>query len=216
MPQKRLFIVIESINGAGGSTQADQLISHLIKDGYKVTPFHFHQRERGTGQLIQEKFLDTHNQATFSRREQALLYIQDFFTAKESMEEALKKSVVISDRFYTSTMAYQTVGLSGKTRKKMLSWINWLVAEGKSVLPKPDLVISLDTPSAVSLRHLKNQPKDFFENAKKLRAIRRSYLMLAREQKWTIINSMARGKQRSIQDIHAEVWQQVLPLIKGS
>jgi len=220
MPRKtkpRPFIVIESINGAGGSTQANQLVARLKREGYKPLSLHFHQREKGTGQLIQKKFLDTHNQPAFSRREQALLYIQDFFSAKETIEKALAaspKSAVVSDRFYGSTMAYQTLGLPGKERRQVLDWIIWLTQKGAIRLPKPNLVILLDTPPTVSANRLKGQKKDFFENLKKLKAVRDNYLKVAREQKWVVVRSSDKeANQRPIQEIHEEIWQHVTPLL---
>jgi len=146
-----------------------------------------------------------------------LLYIQDFFSRKEDIEKAMqgpKKSLVVSDRFYTSTLAYQTLGLTGLARDSMLEWLRRIIAEGEPALPKPTAVIFLDTPPGVSMGHLRTKNKDYFENLSKLRAIRNSYRKIAQEEKWITINSMTqKGTQRSIEDIHAEVWRHVKPLL---
>ena len=220
---KRPLIVIESINGAGGSTQSGKLVKKLKQEGFQPTFIHFHQRDRATGQLIEEKFLHSSKPQTFSRREQALLYIQDFFSRQEDIEKVVngsRKSVVVCDRYYTSTLAYQTINLSGLKRDSMLEWITWLVSVGRSSLPQPDLVILLDISPHTSLAHLKRADKDLFENFTRQRQIRTSYLKLAREQNWTVIDSMlarraggAGGKQRSIKDIHKEIWSHVEPLL---
>lgn len=206
------FIVIEALDAGGSQTQTNELVKHLRREKYKPLPLHFPQEDRATGQFIYDKFLNSHNRPKLSRREQALIYLQDFYSRKEDIKNYLKKgknSLVVSDRYYTSTLAYQTIGLSGVKRRQMLQWLKNLV-QG---LPKPDAVIFLDTPPQVSLGHLKNKPKDFFENAKKLQAIRRSYLMLAREQKWKVVNSMTGESQRPIKDIHTEVWRHVKHLL---
>lgn len=212
------FIVIEALDAGGSQTQTNVLVKHLKREKYKPLQLHFPQEDRATGRFIYEKFLNSHNKPKLSDREKALMYIQDFYSRKEDIEKALrkgKKYLVVSDRFYTSTMAYQTVGLSGVKRRKMLQWLQYL-AQG---LPKHDLVIFLDTPPRVSLRHLKTQPKNYHERLPKLVAFRRSYLMLAKEQKWVVINSMekpfdfAQGKQRSIQNIHEEVWKHVQKIL---
>lgn len=218
MPKKSLrpFIVIEALDAGGSQTQTDELVEHLKREGLKPLQLHFPQEDRPTGEFIYGKFLNTHNTPGLTHREQALIYIQDFFSRVDDIQAAReggKKSIVVSDRFYTSTMVYQTMNLSGKLRRQMLDWIKFLCFSGTPKLPKPDLVILLDTPPQVSLNHLKGKPKDFFENQRRLTAIRRSYLMLAREQKWVVINSMANGSQRPIKDIHAEVWQHVKPLL---
>lgn len=212
----RPFIVIEALDAGGSQTQTDALAERLQREGRKVVQLHFPQEDRPTGKFIYGKFLNTHNAPRLTRREQALIYMQDFFSRSDDIEAAREKSIVISDRFYTSTMAYQTMNLSGKTRRQMLDWIKFLCFSGTPKLPKPDLIIFLDTPPQISLRHLRNQPKNYHENLPKLQAIRRSYRMLAKEQGWAVINSMdglprakSRGQQRPIQDIHAEIWQHV-------
>lgn len=215
--KKRPFVVIEALDAGGSQTQTNKLVKHLKREGYKPLQLHFPQEDRPTGEFIYGKFLNTHNQPKLSRREQALIYIQDFFSRLQDVESALTashKSLVVSDRFYTSTMAYQTMGLPGQARHQMLDWISFLCFGGAPALPKPDLVVLLDTSPQVSLRHLRNQPKNYHENLPKLKAIRESYLKLAREQKWAVINSMDRqGKQRSVQDIHQEVWRHVIALL---
>lgn len=213
MPKKkqRPFIVIEALDAGGSQTQTNALVKHLKREKYKPLQLHFPQEDQPTGQFIYKKFLNSHNHPKFSAREQALIYIQDFYSRKEDIEKTLRKSLIISDRFYTSTMAYQTAGLTASQRRTMMRWLQYLVHG----LPKPDRVIFLDTPPEVSLRHLRNQPKNYHEKLSKLIMFRKSYLTLAREQKWVIVNSIQKGAQRPIQDIHAEIWEHVLPLIKG-
>lgn len=215
--KKSLFIAIEALDAGGSSTQTDTLVRKLKKEKYNLLKLHFPQEDRGTGQIIYDKFLRYKNKKPFSRREQALLYIQDFFSRKEDIENHLKKnkkSIVVSDRFVTSTMAYQTMGLSGKVKKAMYDWIYWLSYEATPALPKPDLVILLDTPVEIALQHLKKRKKDYFENKDKQTAIRNSYLDVAEKQKWVVINSVdEQGKQRSKQDIHKEIYSHVEKLL---
>lgn len=214
------FIVIESIDAAGGSTQADLLIKKLKKSGFTPHQYHFPQEDRGTGQLIYQKFLHHKGKYSLSRREQALLYIQDFYSRLEEMrslvEQGSKKSILVTDRYCTSTMAYQTINLTGTERQDMLNWLTWLVWRGEPQLLKPNLVILLDNPVELSIKRLSNSKKDYFENQQKLLAIRRSYLRLAQEQRWTIIDNVdiATNKPRTRQDIHREVWEHVSKVLE--
>lgn len=209
------FIVIEAINAAGKTTQFNLLNQALEKAGYEVRQYHFHQRDQATGELIEHKFLHSKaKQASFSRREQALLYIQDFFTRSEEINNFLAREsgrrVVLADRFYTSTLAYQTIGLAGRRRRIMIQWIKWLCEQGIPSLPKPDLVILLDTTVDIAVQHLAKTKKDYFEHRQRLVSLRRSYLRTAAEDGWVVINSVDdRGQQRSIPDIHTEVWRHV-------
>jgi dTMP kinase len=214
----RPFIVIEALDAGGSQTQTNMLAARLKKEKYIPHQYHFPQEDFPTGRLIYDKFLLYHNKRPFSRREQALLFIQDFFSRSGEMhrivEKGKKKDVIVSDRYCTSNMSYQTIGLSGKQRKNMIDWIAWLCWKGQPALPKPDLVILLDTPVDISLQHLASKKKDYHENREKLTAFRRSYVALAREQKWVVITSAnEEGRQRSKKDIHEEVWQHVQRLL---
>lgn len=207
------FIIIEALDGAGKTTQTSRLQTKLKKAGYQVHQFHFPQQDKATGRLIYQKFLNAHNRLKFSRREQALLYLQDFFSKLEDMRQAATRPgrhILISDRYYTSTLAYQTQGLNNASRQKMTQFIKRLAAKGEPALLAPDLVIYLDIPPAMASSHLNQSPRDYFENLTKLRSLRSSYIKTAREEKWTTINCIDdTGKQRSINDIHQEIWQNV-------
>lgn len=216
--EKRPFIVLEALDAGGSQTQTDLLCAHLERDGYRPKQYHFPQEDTATGRMVYDKFLLNKNKFPFSRREQALLYIQDFFSKQEELTEIVvngsKKDVVVSDRFATSTMAYQTIGLTGSARKKMLTWITWLCYKGTPVLPTPDIVLFLDTPVKVSLERLAKKKKDFFETKEKLTAIRNSYLKLAKEQKWVVFNSVdKKGRQRTREELHEEIWDRVQKLL---
>ncbi len=213
------FIVLEALDAGGSQTQTDLLTKRLKKEGYKPHQYHFPQEDRATGRIIYDKFLLYKNKFPFSKREQALLYIQDFFSKQEELSALIspparggvrgggRGAVVVSDRFATSTMAYQTIGLKTTERKQMLDWITWLCYKSTPALPKPDIVLFLDTPVEISLKRLKGKKKDFFETEEKLTAIRDSYLKLAKEQKWKIFQSVDKeGNQRTREELHEEIW----------
>lgn len=217
----RPFIVIEALDAGGSQTQTDLLAKRLKREGLQPHQYHFPQEDRATGRLIYDKFLLHRNREPFSRREQALLYIQDFFSQADDMrrivEKGSKKDIIVSDRYCTSTMAYQTIGLSGLPRKKMMEWLTWLCWKGTPALLRPTVVLFLDTPVDISLKRLEGKKKDFFETKQKLTAIRASYLKVAQQQKWVIINSVdTSNQQRTKQDIHQEVWAHTSKLLAGS
>lgn len=217
MPKKHHpFIVIEALDAGGSQTQTDRLAKKLKKERYRVHQYHFPQEDTTSGRLVYDKYLFSNNEYEFTKREQALLYIQDFFSRVDEMHAIQAKPgkrVILSDRYYTSTLAYQTAGLTGARRQRTLEWIRDICLKEQPKLLKPDLVILLDTPVEISLKHLANKKKDYHENSQQLTSFRNSYLRLAGEEKWTIINSVNdRGAQRSIQNIHQEIWSHVQPL----
>jgi dTMP kinase len=215
---KNPFIVIEALDAGGSQTQTDLLVKRLAKEGFNPLQLHFPQEDRATGQFVYQKFLFAKGWPKMSRREQSLIYIQDFFSRCEDLWKIKtgkdKKALIVSDRFCTSTMAYQTIGLTGRDRQNILKWITWLCFEGQPALPKPDVVVFLDTPVKVSMNRLKDKKKDFFETAAKLKAIRASYLRIAQEQKWVVVQSVDdKGVERTRPDLHEEIWQQVQSLV---
>jgi dTMP kinase len=213
------FIVLEALDAGGSQTQTDLLVGRLQQEGYTTHQYHFPQEDRATGRVVYDKFLLYKNKFPFSKREQALLYILDFFSKQEEFIEILarksKKEILVSDRYATSTMAYQTIGLTGDARKKMLTWIMWLCHKGTPALPVPDMVLFLDTPVEVSLKRLAKKKKDFFETKSKLTAIRNSYLKIAKEQKWMVFQSMDEaGNQKTREALHEEIWSTVKTRLK--
>ncbi len=210
------FIVIEALDAGGSQTQTDLLAGRLKQAKKQVLQLHFPQEDRATGRIIYDKFLLYKNKRPFSPREQALLYIQDFFSRKEDIMTALERGqVVVSDRFCTSTVAYQTMGLTGSAWQKMYDWIWWLCFEGQPALPQPAAVIFLDTPVAVSLTRLKGKKKDYFESKEKLTRIRNGYLKVAKKQRWQVVLSVAAdGRERTREEVHEEIWQLVAPLVR--
>lgn len=208
------FIVVEALDAGGSQTQTNRLAERLGQAPYEVLQLHFPQEDRATGRLIYDKFLLSGRAATFSRREQALLYIQDFFARADEIASWRQRPghVVVSDRFCTSTFAYQTIGLTGRARQAMIDWLTWLCFDGTPALPRPDVVVFIDTPVAVSLQRLRDKKRDFFETQQKLTAIRRSYLRTADEQGWHIVSGVdAKGVERTRDELAAQIWQLVEP-----
>lgn len=208
--KKALFIVIESIDGGGGSTQTMRLAEAAQQRGLKVHQYHFPQEDAPTGRVIYNKFLNNTNKFSLTRREQALLYIQDFYSQADEMSRiraAGSENLIVADRYYTSTLAYQTINLTGQQRQRQIKWIKELCEKGTPRLLKPDLVLFLDTPIIISLQRLKKGARDYHENKQKLTQFRNSYLRIAQEEQWYTINSVDEtGKQRSIDDLQREIW----------
>lgn len=207
-----MFVVVEALDAGGSSTQAEQLTRKLKREKYSPLSLHFPQEDKAVGRIIYDKLLFSNKMGELTRREQAIFYIQDFYSRSEDIKEHLKgkKNAVVLDRFYTSTLAYQTIGLSGVNRKEMMRWLTWLCEEDKPALPKPDLVIFLDTPVSVSLKRLSKKKKDYFENRVKLTAIRNSYLRVAKEQNWVVLDSVdEEGNEKTRSALAKEVWEVV-------
>ena len=106
-----LFITFEGTEGSGKSTQIDILAQRLHAEGYVVRKF----REPG-GTPIGEEIRHTlkHSNANHSMTAEAELLLMNASRAqlvREVIRPALSGgAIVLCDRFYDSTLAYQGYG----------------------------------------------------------------------------------------------------------
>jgi len=198
--QKGILIVLEGIDGAGKSTQAEILMNRLHERGYDVV--YFREPSEGKwGQEIKKKAADPDS---LSPEEELDLFLKD---RKENVEKNLrpaleKKKIVILDRYYFSTIAYQ--GAKGIDQKRIRRVNEEFVVE-------PDLVFFLDVDPREGLDRIKNRKKKdrLFERAEylvKVREIFRSF----RGERFIHIDSSKPKKE-----ISAEIERIVLNYLIG-
>lgn len=133
-----VFITLEGVDGAGKSTQVQSLIAYLEQEGYTVCSL----REPG-GTAISEKIrallLDPENAEMADECELMLYEASRAQLVRQVIEPALAAGeVVVCDRFYDSTHAYQAGGRG--LNETMVSRANALGSCGRT----PDLTLVLD------------------------------------------------------------------------
>ncbi len=181
---KGRFIVIEGIDGAGGETQTKLLKKFLEEKGKKVVLLRYPDRKGAIGRVIYQ-FLERDLELT--PKTLFMLYFTDFLKDAELIESSLKKgNFVIADRYFTSTLAHQSVqGIEISAMLKIAKLMG---------LPKPDLTIFLKIPPEISLKRKYKEKKklDRFEKNKAfLTKVAKTYETLAKKNvfcKWKIIN----------------------------
>ncbi len=194
-----IFIVIEGIDGAGKSTQAKLLAQWFEKRGYEVI-LTKEPTDTAFGKLIRRLVLTGGKEgiidgARISHEAEALLFAAD---RAEHVHKLIKPSlesgkVVISDRYFYSSLAYQWArGLD----------LQWLIDLNRFAV-RPDLVILLDLPVKESMRRINGRSiKTEFDKIVELqRKVRENYLKLAEMfPEIRIVNA-----QNSIEDIHRDI-----------
>ena len=146
---KGLFITFEGTEGCGKTTQAALLAERLRALGHRVRTL----REPG-GTPIGEEIRHTlkhsrHNEAMTAEAELLLMNASRAQLVREIIRPALAAGeIVISDRFYDSTTAYQ-----GHGRQLDLEKVKTIIeiAVGET---KPDLTLLLHVPAEVSAERL--------------------------------------------------------------
>ncbi|MFB9442534.1 dTMP kinase [Dactylosporangium vinaceum] len=157
-----LFIVFEGGEGAGKSTQVKRLAEELRAIGREVVVTH----EPGAtpiGKRIRSLVLDPPGEGgdVVTPRAEALLYAADraHHVASVVRPALSRGSVVISDRYVDSSLAYQGAG-----RTLPVDEVSWLSKWATGGL-KPDLVVLLDLDPSVGLaRAGKRGPVDRLES----------------------------------------------------
>ena len=196
------LIVFEGIDGAGCETQVKLLFDYLKRQGKSVERLYYPDYEGPIGKLIHQYL---HKQYEFSVDVQFLLYFADFIKNREKINQWRKKGkIVICDRFFSSTLAYQ--GLRGFPIKKALE----LARTFK--LPRPDLIIYLRVSPEVSMSRKYKEKKDLDRNEadkKFLKKVGDSYEKLIKGRifsKWAVING-----ERSIEKVLKDIKKIVKP-----
>jgi len=194
-----IFIVLEGIDGAGKSTQARLLAKWFEKRDYDVV-LTKEPTDTAFGKLIRRLVLTGGKEgiidgAKISHEAEALLFAADRAEhVKKLIEPSLKAGkVVISDRYFYSSLAYQWArGLD----------LDWLINLNKFAI-RPDLVILLDLPVKESIKRINGrQLKSEFDKIVELqKKVRENYLKLAEMfPEMKIVNALA-----PIEDIHNDI-----------
>lgn len=184
------LIVIEGIDGTGKSTQATMLAEALRKDGHEVVqsfeptngPWGRKLRESATtGRLTIEDELD--------------YFLKD---RRQHVEELItptvdKGGIVILDRYYFSSMAYQ--GARGIDPAEIRT-------KNEAFAPQPDILIILDLPVDIALERIgvRDGEANEFEKRESLQFCRDLFLSLKDEPFAHVIDTDA-----SIDDVHTAV-----------
>jgi dTMP kinase len=195
-PTQGVFIVFEGGEGIGKSTQAKLLKAWLEQEGESVVL----SREPGGSDLGIEirKILLSHSTGEISPRAEALLYAADrahhvFSVIRPALAAG---EVVISDRYFDSSIAYQGAGrvLEPGEVARISRWAT------ESLFPT--LTIIIDLPAEIGLGRLKSkdrlesQPLAFHER------VRQEFLQLSLldPERYFIVDG-----SKSIEDIHSAI-----------
>ncbi len=146
-----MFIVLEGLDGAGKSTQAERLHHYMQEQGVETKFMHFPRFDRPVfGELI-AKFLRG-DFGTVDRVDPylvGLLFAGDRADAGRTIRTWIDEGYcVILDRYMYSNIAYQCAKLPGTAERQALrQWI-WDMEYTYFAIPRPDLTVFLDVPLA--------------------------------------------------------------------
>jgi dTMP kinase len=194
--RKGKIIVIEGIDKAGKTTQANLLLKKLERG--KCMKFDFPDYSTPVGKEVKQ-FLDGNRK--YPDEVKMILLSANRWEKKAEIERIIGEgTTIIMNRYYQSNLVY------GMSKGLKLSWLLAL----DDGLPKPDLVIVIDIKTKTLVKRSKNGIIDTFEKDLKLiRKVKKNYRILAKEFNWHIING-----ENSVNDVNDEVLQIVKKIVK--
>jgi dTMP kinase len=210
---KGLFITFEGTEGSGKSTQVPLLVERLREWGKNVRVF----REPGgtpIGEEIRHTLKHSHaNAAMTAEAELLLMNASRAQLVREVIRPALSRGeIIICDRFYDSTTAYQGYG-----RQLDLTTVRHVIdlAVGNT---RPDLTLLLRVPPAVSEERLRSRQatmpfiRDRIEEADRafFERVAKGYdeTAAAEPQRIQVINGAG-----PIEEVQSVIWRIVAPLV---
>ncbi len=210
---KGLFISFEGTEGCGKSTQVKLLTERLSALGHHVRT---HREPGGTpiGEEIRHTLKHSHqNHAMTAETELLLMNASRAQLVREVIRPALAAGeVVICDRFYDSTTAYQGYGRQ-LDLGKVKSVIEFAVGE-----TKPDLTLFVHVPPEVSAERLRSRQgtlpfvRDRIEEADRKFFERVAHgfgvIAAAEPERVKLINGA-----RPVETVCAAIWELVQPLL---
>ncbi|MCD6367632.1 MAG: dTMP kinase [Candidatus Aenigmarchaeota archaeon] len=199
---KGKFIVFEGIDGSGKSTQFELFCRKLEEYGKDVV--RTHEPTTGKiGKLINDMI---HTKNDVPEKVMGTIYGLLFYADRIEHVHKIKRwleegKIVISDRYYHSTLAYQKT--QGMDFDFLISLHKNL--QEKEYIIKPDLTFIIDVSAEESMKRINNRDKkrvEIFERLEFLKELRKNYLELKNilDERIEVIDGSG-----SIEEVHEEV-----------
>jgi len=213
------LIVIEGTDGSGKSTQFRALTERLQKEGRQFKTLVFPQYSEPSSALIRMYLggefgtspsdVNAYAASAFYAVDRYASYKKDWGAWYE------QGGLIVSDRYTTSNAVHQASKEPEQQRDDYLKWL-YEFEYDKLGLPRPDLTIYLDVPTAFTeklMRHREQETNTHADIHEKdlqyLATCRETGRAAANYYGWNIIECVRDDRMRSIEDIHEEIYRLV-------
>lgn len=221
------LIVIEGLDSSGKQTQTELLVNALQVKNIDVKKVSFPCYDEPSSALVKMYLAGEFGQDAESVNPYAAssFYAVDRFASfKKDWEKFYNNGgVVVADRYTTSNMIHQAGKIKNIDERD--AYLKWLYEYEFSYLqlPKPDAVLFLEMEPDVSERLMKerankitgNMEKDIHEKDKNhLLNSYQSAIYVAEKFGWQRVKCVQDNSLRSIQDIHSEILDRTIKVLK--
>ena len=194
-----MLINLEGIDGCGKSTQSQFLMGEFEKNNEKTILL----KEPTNGKYGRKLWEMLSGKIEATTEEILELFVRD---RKEHVDQKINPAlnegkIVLMDRYYYSTMAYQAAaGIDVKRIRK-----------DNEFAPKPDIVLVFDLPADLAMKRVRGHSvADVFEKEELLEKVRKAYLNLEDDSLVRIIDAT-----RTPEEIFDEVWKLISEVRNG-
>lgn len=220
------LIIIEGGDGSGKATQSVKLVERLKAEGYPAMRITFPDYDSPSSALI-KMYLG----GAFGDSPDAVnpfvastFYTVDRFASFATQWKAAYEqgTVIIADRYTTSNLVHQGAKIEDAEARR--AYFNWLQEFEYTLfgLPRPDGVIFLDVPPAVSRQWMTDRAskmdgsnqKDIHERDQDhLEKAYRTALELCDLERWMRVAAVESGQLLDVEQIHLRIWQAAVDLL---
>ena len=154
------LIVLEGIDGSGKSSQYARVCSRLKEDGIEYRHIVFPRYDKESCALVRLYLnggFGTDPDAVNAYTASTFFAVDRFASFRDDWGEAYNQgSLILSDRYTTSNAVHQGSKLPEELLPEYFGWLSDL-EYNRMQLPKPDLVLYLDTTIEISMRRMRRR-----------------------------------------------------------
>lgn len=203
---KGILIAVDGIDGAGKTTQCNLLHDWLISQGYQSAVIKEPSKDGKYAEEIRRRSTNRVFDDNITPEYELNLFIED---RKENVEKKIKpyldqKKIVIMDRYYFSTIAYQSaLGLDPEYIREL----------NEEFAPIPDISIIINVPPKIGIKRINGRGDkcNSFEKEEYLEKVRKIFLQM---KDYPNIHFIEGDSHKSEQEVFEAIRGLVEPEIK--
>lgn len=220
------LIVIDGVDASGKETQTRLLLEKLQSAGKRVRMISFPAYDEPSSTLV-KMYLNGDfgkNPGDVNAYAASSFFAADrYATFKRDWSRDYADDVIIlADRYVSSNMIHQASKISSESEKN--EFMDWLddFEYNRYGLPRPDITLFLDMPVEWGQKLMQNRANkidgsnssDIHEsNSFYLQNSYNTAVYAAEKYSWKHISCVDKDKVRSIEDIHNEIFREVLKIL---
>ena len=176
MSERGMYVVVEGIDGTGKTELASRLVPPLLRRGHSVSSF-----RSPTDRFLRAEY---GRLGKTDRLAAALCFTVDRALMRPDIEAALDQGdVVIQDRSFYSTLAYESPGLTADQWRE-------LERIERQISLEPDLILYLEAPVEVAVRRMQESGQtDAVDDEPYLQRVKGKFDQIFQPPRWVRVDS---------------------------